>query len=82
MSSSPTPINPNAGFEASPIGNSILDKFPIYYITNSRRLFSCYPCIHSLNWEDETSWQEHKISQEIIDKLDIIRLADLRASLA
>jgi hypothetical protein len=82
MSSSPTPINPDAELEALPEGDSILDEFPIRRNTNSRRMFPRYPYVHSLDWEDETSWQEHEMSQEMMDELDIVRLADLRASLA
>jgi hypothetical protein len=62
ISSSPTPINPNAELEASPKGDSILDEFLIRCNTNGRRMFLRYPYVHSLNWEDETSWQEYEMS--------------------
>jgi hypothetical protein len=82
MSGSPTPINPDAELEALPEGDSILDEFPIRRNTNGRRMFPRYPYVHSLDWEDEASWQEHEMSQEMMDELDIVRLANLRASLA
>jgi hypothetical protein len=52
MSSSPTPINPDAELEASPEGDSILEEFPIRRTTSGRRMFPRYPYVHSLDWED------------------------------